>query len=312
MLQRTDRTASIEPGLDARIRGAYATLSDDQSAEEMPRSIGRIPQAGTAMPQPRRRRLRTVVFIATAAAAVVAVAVGGPLVISQLDPALPTTQTDAVPSTEIDDLSRLYGAGIAAGLNPLDFGVTVDNATRTVHGITTADRAPTLADAIAPLANELDYTYVTQQWDPPQTIDEVPASNARIGEVISGIDAIYADSGDQGYSSYINNAAGLATVWRGHPDDERDTAARRAAAEADVDLQLLTSTWGKGDGEALLASLQADQARWAALGFEVRGIGYRPVGAIVGVDGDLDAAQRALADVPGVLGVEEAVTPMPY
>lgn len=313
MPQQTDRTPSLGPELDARIRRAYTTLSDEHTAAETPigAPIGQFAQARIATARPRRRQ-RTAALIATAAAAVIAVAVGGPLVASQFDPAPPAAQSDESPATEIDDLSRLYGAAIVAGLNPLDFGVTIDDATRTVHGITTSDRAAALADAITPLADDLDYTYVTQEWNAPQSIENVPASSALIGEVVGNIDAIYADSGDEGYFSFINHAAGVATVWRGRSDAERDAAAREAAAEAGIDLQLLTSTWGKDDGRALLASLQADQERWKELGFEVRSVAYRPVGAVVAVDGDLASAQRALADVPGVLGVEAAITPMPY
>lgn len=313
MPQQTDRTPSLGPELDARIRQAYTTLSDGHPAAETPLGtpLRKITQVGIAPARPRRRR-HTAALIASAAAAAVAVAVGGPLVISQLDAAPPAAQTNETPATDLDDLSRLYGAAIVGGLNPLDFGVTIDSSTRTVHGITTADRATTLADAIAPLADELGYTYVAQEWDAPQTIEEVPASSQLIGTVLGNIDAIYADSGDQGYLSYINHAADMATVWRGRPDTERDAAAREAAAEAGINIQLLTSTWGKDDGNALLANLQAEQSRWEALGFEVRSVSYRPVGAFVGVDGDLDAAQRALADIPGILGVEAAITSMPY
>ncbi|HEY1134791.1 MAG TPA: hypothetical protein VGE77_09460 [Nocardioides sp.] len=255
-------------------------------------------------------------MLVAAAAAVLVVGVGVPWAASELtsrpgvSDAPTTTPTLGIEPAPFEagpdgDLARLYGAGFAAGIDPLNLGIRLDPATGTVLASTLPERLATLDAAVRPLAEELGYAYTSTPWDAPQTMDEVPAIQVPMGEVGLVLEGLYA--GERTYGIYLNFAAEALTVWRGAPDAKRDAAAHAAGEAVGIDVQVLGATWTFDDRDALLAQLQGRQDEWRALGFTVEHTRALPTGAIVGVLGDVAAAEAALVGAPGIVGVEEHV-----
>lgn len=93
-------------------------------------------------------------------------------------------------------------------------------------------------------------------------------------------------------------------VWRKEPNAATDAALQHAADQANVTLELRTSTYSKRDIDRIGGGLVAENVTWRRHGFVVTGFSPNPWGVLVYASGSQENAERILLRDERILAIK--------
>ncbi|MFW6774720.1 hypothetical protein ACOACO_10580 [Nocardioides sp. CPCC 205120] len=279
----------------AQLRRAYSSYDLDPVSELL---VSKAIERGRR----KRRRAQTLLAVSTVAVLAFGSAAAGSALngIGDEPPGQAADLATQPPASEDGyELPLLYRDVYAAGFQRAAFALELTEDALVISGA--GEDREGLLGAVVTRAAEMQVpvrfnTVVTQPMNDEGvlTFDEFITQNA--SEISSGFGEFSVDH---------VQSAGITTIWRERPDSDWDDALEAKANGLGIELQLLTSTWSGAESADLRVELDR-RARDSALGeVVVAEVEHTPVGAVVHVRGDVDAARSALSDVRGVLRVEE-------